>query len=76
MEIVLIFNQRKNWLLPWTRVRSYVHGSLFVYRGLIEPVGFRSGPMLSHEFSMILEPLIDAALAEARAEVLAKWSRS
>ena len=72
----MIRNQRKNWLLPWTRVRSYAHGSLVVYRGLIEPVGFRSGPMLSHEFSMILEPLIDAALAEARAELLVKWSRS
>ncbi len=72
----MILNQRENWLLPWTRVRSYVHGSWFVYRGSIEPVGFRSGPMLSDEFVMILEPLIDAALAEAKAEVLAKWSRS
>jgi len=62
--------------LPWTRVHSYAHGSLVVYKGLIESVGFRSGPMLSHEFAMILEPLIDAALAEARAKVLAEWSRS
>ena len=75
MEIVLKFNQRENWLLPWTRVHSHVHGSFVVYKGLFEPIRFRSGPMLCDEVEMILEPLIEAALTEAKAKVWSEWSR-
>ena len=62
----MIFNQGKPW--PYAHIDD-LHGSLVVYKSLIELLRVKPNPISAEDFRMILEPMLDRAYAEAVARL-------